>query len=41
MNRKVKKVLDCCEGKIMVINTGSIMKNTENENKEIQNQKKS
>lgn len=35
MNRKVKKTSDSCEGKIMVINTRCIMRNTENENKEI------
>lgn len=38
MNRKVKKILDSCEGKIMVINTRGIRRNTEN--KEIQEQKK-
>lgn len=37
MNRKVKKILDSCEGKIMVINTRGIRRNTEN--KEIQEQK--
>lgn len=39
MNRKVKKNLDSCEGKIMVINTRGIRRCTENKNKEIQEQK--
>ena len=33
MNRKVKNILDSSEGKIMVIDTRGIMRNTENENK--------
>jgi len=40
MNRRVKKTLDSCEGKIMVINARVIIRNTENENKEVQEQKK-
>lgn len=40
MNRKLKKILDSCEGKIMVINTRGIRRNTENKNKEIKERKK-